>query len=112
MAQIHWKTEWTTVGKLKKISLQLFHFSMIIWNLKKDGNQNSIKFGSEMISYLAVKLQPRYHFSALQNMFFERFPYRNHEMLAEKPTNLTRFLGLAKVNKSNKPKVYLIIIWV
>ncbi len=69
-----------------------------------DDNENSIKFGSELISYLAVKLQPRYHFSALKNIFFERLPYRNHEILVDRATNLTRFLGLAKVNKSNKPK--------
>jgi len=69
-----------------------------------DNSENSIKFGSELISYLAVKLQPRYHFSALKNIFFERLPYRNHEMLVDRATNLTRFLGLAKVNKSNKPK--------
>jgi len=72
--------------------------------VKLDDGNNSMKFGSELIAYLAVKLQPRYHFSGLQNIFFERLPYRNHEMLVDKATNLTRFLGLAKVNKSNKPK--------
>ncbi len=69
-----------------------------------DNNLNSIKFGSELISYLATSLKPRYHFSAMQNIFFERFPYRNHQILAEKSVNLSRFLALAKANKSNKPK--------
>ena len=31
-------------------------------------------------------------------------PYRNHQVLAEKDQNTTRFLGLAKVNAKNKPK--------
>lgn len=56
------------------------------------------------MAYLAQKLKPRYHFSALQNFFFERIPYRNHQVLVEKEKHMTRFLALAKVNKSNKPK--------
>lgn len=52
-----------------------------------------------------MRLKPRYHFSGNQNLFFERTPYRNHRVLKEKEKHLTRFLGLAKVNKSNKPKV-------
>lgn len=62
-----------------------------------------------MISYLATRLRPRYHFSGLENIFFERIPYRNHQVLKEKERNLTRFLGLAKANKSNKPKVRIIL---
>jgi hypothetical protein len=66
---------------------------------------SSVKFGSELVSYLAMKVKPRYHFSANQNVFFERIPYRNHKVLTEKEKHLTRFLALAKANKTNKPKV-------
>ena len=76
-------------------------------NIKlKENNQDSSKFGSELISYLAMATKPRYHFAAMQNFFFERTPYRNHVVLSEKEIHLTKFLGLSKVSKSNKPKVY------
>jgi hypothetical protein len=71
----------------------------------KENNLNSENFGSELISQLALKLKPRYHFSATQNIFFERIPYRNHRVLLEKEKHATKFLALAKVNKPNKPKV-------
>jgi hypothetical protein len=65
---------------------------------------NSEEFGSELIANLAMKIKPRYHFSATQNVFFERLPYRNHTMLLEKEKHLTRFLSVAQVNPKNKPK--------
>ena len=65
--------------------------------------------GSELVSYLATRVKPRYHFSANNNVFFERIPYRNHKVLTEKERNLTRFLALAKANKTNKPKVNRLI---
>ncbi len=74
-------------------------------NQPLEGDLNSQEFGSNLISHLAMKIRPRYHFAASQNVFFERLPYRNHQMLIEKERHLTRFLSLAKVNKSNKPKV-------
>lgn len=65
---------------------------------------SSEDFGSELVSNLAMKIKPRYHFAAGQNIFFERLPYRNHTMLMEREKHVTRFLSLARVNKSNKPK--------
>ena len=73
-------------------------------NQQIDNNLKSEKFGSELVSYLAARICPRYHFSGLQNVFFERLPYRNHQILAEKEKHVTRFLALAKANKANKPK--------
>ncbi|RNA42364.1 CWF19 1 [Brachionus plicatilis] len=73
-------------------------------NQELENKQKSENFGSELVAYLAQKLKPRYHFSAVENFFFERIPYRNHQVLLEKEKHMTRFLGLAKVNKSNKPK--------
>jgi hypothetical protein len=76
---------------------------------KSDVNLQEIatdKCGSDLISHLAMKIKPRYHFTSQQrNIYFERTPYRNHTVLKEKSIHLTRFLGLAKVNTSNKPKV-------
>ena len=69
-----------------------------------DSNTNSDRFGSELCAHLAMRLKPRYHFAATQNIFFERVPYRNHQVLVEKDQNTTRFLGLAKCNAKNKPK--------
>ena len=74
---------------------------------KQENNQDSSKFGSELVSYLAMVTKPRYHFAAKQNFFFERIPYRNHVVLSEKELHLTKFFGLSKVNKANKPKVSL-----
>ncbi len=80
-------------------------------NQQLDNNLNSEKFGSEAISYLAMQIKPRYHFSATQNVFFERIPYRNHQVLMEKEKNVTRFLALGKANPKNKPKVFIFMIF-
>ena len=39
------------------------------------------KVGSQAISCLAAVLKPRYHFAALQKVFYERTPYRLVNML-------------------------------
>ncbi|KAJ8299800.1 hypothetical protein KUTeg_023860 [Tegillarca granosa] len=52
--------------------------------------------GSEAISQLAMILRPRYHFCGLQGVYYERQPYRNHKVLAEKERHVTRFIALAK----------------
>ncbi|XP_071511088.1 CWF19-like protein 1 [Diadema antillarum] len=59
---------------------------------------------SSLIGDLALALRPRYHFSAMQNVFYERTPYRNHRILAESAKHVTRFLGLAKVGNAEKKK--------
>ena len=53
------------------------------------------------ISTLVQALKPRYHFSAAEQVFFERPPYRNAKVLSA-PMHITRFIGLAMVG--NKPK--------
>lgn len=90
-----------------------YYFSinlLLLGRLFKDETLNTEKFGSQLVSYLATKIRPRYHFSATQNLFFERIPYRNHRILHEKEKHLTRFLALAKVNKPNKPKVIINVL--
>ncbi|XP_046585130.1 CWF19-like protein 1 isoform X1 [Haliotis rubra] len=59
---------------------------------------------SLMVGEVARLLQPRYHFSGLNGGFYERQPYRNHQILAESSTHVTRFIGLAAVGNLNKDK--------
>jgi len=37
---------------------------------------SSDKFGSPLLARLAQKIQPRYHFAALEGVHYERLPYR------------------------------------
>lgn len=62
---------------------------------------------SHTVSQLAIHLKPRYHFAALEGEFYERQPYRNHRVLADKDKHVTRFIGLANVaNKGKKKYLY------
>ena len=60
--------------------------------------------GNPLISRLAVKLKPRYHFSGTKGVFYERTPYRNHKVMSSKTTHCTRFITLAKVANAEKEK--------
>ena len=85
------------------LCLTLF-LGLFIVILKKENNQSSAKFGSDLISNLAANLKPRYHFSATQNFFYERLPYHNARIYGQE-IHSSRFIATAKVNKKNKPKV-------
>uniref|UniRef100_UPI00358E978E CWF19-like protein 1 isoform X1 n=1 Tax=Myxine glutinosa TaxID=7769 RepID=UPI00358E978E len=50
---------------------------------------------SSVVANVCRYLQPRYHFAGLQGFFHERVPFRNHEVLRERPKPVTRFIGLA-----------------
>eukprot|EP00118_Oscarella_pearsei_P012021 m.85212 g.85212 ORF g.85212 m.85212 type:complete len:354 (+) comp36434_c0_seq6:140-1201(+) len=63
--------------------------------------------GSAPISQLAQALKPRYHFASLMKTFYERSPYRNHKILQESQTHVTRFIALANTNNPDKKKRYL-----
>jgi hypothetical protein len=60
------------------------------------------KLGSPAIAGVAKALKPRYHFSGLAKLFYERAPYRNHRVLSEPQTHVSRFFGLANVNNPDK----------
>ncbi|XP_071515989.1 CWF19-like protein 1 [Panulirus ornatus] len=60
--------------------------------------------GSSMISRLAFKVQPRYHFAGVEGVYYERLPYRNHKVLNEPTRHTSRFIGLAKVGNLEKRK--------
>jgi hypothetical protein len=65
---------------------------------------------STYISELAAALKPRYHFSASQNLFYEREPYKNivsgFGAPEERPaSHATRFIGLGQVLNKEKQRV-------
>ena len=47
----------------------------------------------------------RYHFAALGNLYYERSPYRNHIVLTEPATHVSRYIALAEVGNKQKQKV-------
>ena len=53
--------------------------------------------GSKLISKVALQLRPRYHFSGVTGIHYERQAYRNHRILNEQARHVTRFIGLGKV---------------
>lgn len=60
--------------------------------------------GSWLLSWLAVQVKPRYHFSGQEGVYFERAPYRNHSFSGNTPEHATRFIALAKVGNTLKHK--------
>ncbi|KAH0620177.1 hypothetical protein JD844_020181, partial [Phrynosoma platyrhinos] len=84
------------------------------------GVVNSKTCGSELVSLLAANLKPRYHFAALQKVYYERLPYRcveflakcilvascrNHTVLQETAQHVSRFIALANVGNTEQRKV-------
>ncbi|XP_077969693.1 CWF19-like protein 1 isoform X1 [Styela clava] len=63
-----------------------------------------LKCGSILISQLASAIRPRYHFSALEKIHYERLPYRNHVVLSDSTRHTTRFISLAPVGNADKQK--------
>jgi len=59
---------------------------------------------SACISEVARVLRPRYHFAGMEKIFYERQPYRNHQVLVEAARHTTRFIGLAAVGNKAKLK--------
>ncbi|KAL8168569.1 UNVERIFIED_CONTAM: hypothetical protein K2H54_002836 [Gekko kuhli] len=68
------------------------------------GNVDTKKYGSGLVSVLAGSLKPRYHFSGLQKIYYERLPYRNHAVLQESAQHVSRFIALANVGNADKRK--------
>lgn len=53
---------------------------------------------SGLVSHLSKVLKPRFHFSGLAGIYYERIPYRNHTILQEANLHVTRFIGLAPLS--------------
>lgn len=60
--------------------------------------------GSSLLSYLAMELKPRYHFSGLEGVHYGRPPYRIYNNHGEKSEVATRFISLARVGNPEKQK--------
>ncbi|KAK2146142.1 hypothetical protein LSH36_629g01064 [Paralvinella palmiformis] len=73
------------------------------YGIKAEG-VNTKQVGSETISQVAIAMKPRYHFCAMEGVFYERLPYRNHKVLQESAQHTTRFIALAKVGNPKKSK--------
>lgn len=59
---------------------------------------------SSTISQLALSMKPRYHFSALEGISYERNPYRNHKLLSGQQSHVSRFVALAQAGNAEKLK--------
>lgn len=59
---------------------------------------------SSLVAQLALSLKPRYHFSGLGGISYERPPYRNHRVLQSSAEHVTRFIALANVGNKEKQK--------
>jgi len=60
--------------------------------------------GSYLLSKFVDQIKPRYHFVGLEGVFYERAPYRNHQVLQEQARHVTRFLALAKMGNKNRQR--------
>ncbi|XP_044265038.1 CWF19-like protein 1 homolog isoform X2 [Tribolium madens] len=61
---------------------------------------------TDFVSWLVMKLKPRYHVCGLEGVYYERSPFRAPN-LGDHDTTLnlvTRFVGLARVKNPNKEK--------
>ncbi|CAI8038792.1 CWF19-like protein 1 [Geodia barretti] len=63
--------------------------------------------GSVEVAQLAVAVRPRYHIVAGLKHFYERTPYRNHQVLRGQQLHVTRFIALANVGNPDKKNRYL-----
>ncbi|XP_053138894.1 CWF19-like protein 1 isoform X2 [Hemicordylus capensis] len=70
----------------------------------RPGDLDTRKCASGLVALLAASLKPRYHFAALQKIYYERLPYRNHTVLQESAQHVSRFLALASVGNADKRK--------
>ncbi|XP_030766494.1 CWF19-like protein 1 homolog [Sitophilus oryzae] len=59
---------------------------------------------SELLSYLCMKLKPRYVISALEGIYYERAPFRCPNLSDNDMEIATRFIGLARVGNPKKDK--------
>ncbi|XP_030642353.1 CWF19-like protein 1 [Chanos chanos] len=75
-----------------------------VWQYGNNPEVDTKFCGVASIANLADKLKPRYHFSALEGVYYERLPYRNHVVLQENAQHVTRFIALATVNNTAKKK--------
>ncbi|CAG9564051.1 unnamed protein product [Danaus chrysippus] len=59
---------------------------------------------SDLISWLAIHIKPRYHFVPSKEKYYERQPYRNQSVHQDYKEGATRFIALAPVGNKVKEK--------
>ncbi|XP_030026506.2 CWF19-like protein 1 [Manduca sexta] len=59
---------------------------------------------SDLLSWLAIHIKPRYHVVPSADKFYERQPYRNQSVHQDYRECATRFIALAPVNNKEKEK--------
>ncbi|PRD26183.1 UNVERIFIED_CONTAM: Cwf19l1 [Trichonephila clavipes] len=64
----------------------------------------SDNLGSLTLAHLVRVMKPRYHFSGLSGVHYERLPYRNIQVFQVGSTHISRFIGLSKVDNDKKLK--------
>jgi len=62
------------------------------------------KDDSRNVANMAAILKPRYHFSGLEGVSYDRNPYRNHKLLVGSQQHVSRFSALAEVGNKEKAK--------
>ncbi|KAG5679049.1 hypothetical protein PVAND_008646 [Polypedilum vanderplanki] len=70
------------------------------YGINETENENS----SKLISFLALNVKPRYHCCGLNNVHFEKAPFRFPAINARSIEPVSRFIALAKVNNTSKSK--------
>mgnify|MGYP001792300388 CR=1 FL=1 len=66
--------------------------------------KHSLNNESDSIAQLTLALRPRYHFSGVEGVSYERNPYRNHTVLSGQSSHVSRFVALADVGNKEKRK--------
>ncbi|XP_057323996.1 CWF19-like protein 1 [Microplitis mediator] len=70
-----------------------------------DSTNQKLHFrGSKLIAWLAAQVKPRYHISALEEIYYEPPPYRNKTTNGENIDIATRFVALASIKNLEKMK--------
>ncbi|CAO1299250.1 unnamed protein product [Diamesa hyperborea] len=65
-----------------------------------EGEKNT----SKLISFLALEIKPRYHFCGLNNLHYEKPPFRFPAHSSDSVELVSRFIGLAKQGNAKKGK--------
>lgn len=60
--------------------------------------------GSALLSWLASEIKPRYHFCGLNDVYYERLPYRNLACANTQLQLATRFIAIASIRNAQKLK--------
>lgn len=87
----------TTMGEYRGVDI-------LITSQWPQGIIESDSNGSKLVSWLASEIRPRYHFSGLNGVYYERLPYRNSAGPNTQLQLATRFISLGVIGNIEKTK--------